>query len=446
MAEISKTYENDFDSLTYAKNYVSTGKKEYQWYAEDFYHHLFKSVNNMENQSLIDVGCGPALRAPLIASRYGCRVYCADISKQNRDFLQNWLKNGHEAYDFTDQFKYVAQLEGKNDIEYLEERVKKSVKEVVFCNILAENPLHPLPFEQFDVVTSSLLLECFPNEEDYLKGAEGLASLIRPGGFLAFTSTLGGTKYIVGDHVLPLSSVDAGKATRAFTRAGLKVLQINQHFKETTRELSDIIVTSSRVRHQAMSITLLTKDIMTDDSKSALVSFIKCVDFAAKKHKTQRRKDPERTPYINHPIGVAKFLVDCKVYDPVVLEAAILHDTVEDTDTTFDEIEREFGEKIANIVYEVSDDKTLSKEQRKEMQIELAKDASTEAKLVKLADKLYNLKDLLRVTPVGWSPQRVQEYFVWAGKVVDNLRGTNAELEAELDEVFKKFRMISMEN
>lgn len=110
--------------------------------------------------------------------------------------------------------------------------------------------------------------------------------------------------------------------------------------------------------------------------------------------------------------GVANILTEeGKVFEPVVILAALLHDTVEDTDTTFEEIEREFGHKVCQVVREVTDDKTLPSAERKRLQIEHAPHISREAKLVKLADKLYNLRDLERATPVGWTSERVKEYF-----------------------------------
>lgn len=102
-----------------------------------------------------------------------------------------------------------------------------------------------------------------------------------------------------------------------------------------------------------------------------------------------------------------------------------------------DEIEEHFGKKVRNIVDEVTDDKNLPKHVRKQLQIEHAPQRSYEAKLVKLADKLYNLRDLSRSTPVGWSRDRVLEYFEWAKEVVHGLRGTNKAMEDALDEVFK---------
>jgi len=164
-----------------------------------------------------------------------------------------------------------------------------------------------------------------------------------------------------------------------------------------------------------------------------------CIDFSAKKHKDQRRSDPEETPYINHPVGVAHSLAnEGHVEDLNVLKAAILHDTVEDTDTTIEEIEKVFGRHVASIVAEVTDNKNLPKQERKRLQVVNAPKKSREAKLVKLADKLYNLRDLDRVAPVGWTKERVQEYFQWSAKVVKGCRGTNSDLEKLLDELMRK--------
>lgn len=132
--------------------------------------------------------------------------------------------------------------------------------------------------------------------------------------------------------------------------------------------------------------------------------FMKCVQFSAHKHKDQRRKDPSSTPYINHPINVATILaVEGNVSNDDVIMAALLHDTVEDTDTTFEEIEELFGPVVCGIVREVTDDKNLEKQERKRLQIVHAATSSHNAKLVKLADKLDNLRDLLINTPRGWT-------------------------------------------
>ncbi|GMR39823.1 hypothetical protein PMAYCL1PPCAC_10018, partial [Pristionchus mayeri] len=170
-----------------------------------------------------------------------------------------------------------------------------------------------------------------------------------------------------------------------------------------------------------------------------LALILKAADFAARKHHSQRRKDPEQTPYINHPIGVAYILsAEGGVSDPAVLAAAYLHDTVEDTETTFDEIEKEFGEEILTIVKEVTDDKSLPKAERKALQVKNAPKSSAKAKLVKLADKLYNLRDIERSAPVGWDERRVKEYFQWSKEVVAGCKGTNERLETTLDDIIKR--------
>ena len=156
--------------------------------------------------------------------------------------------------------------------------------------------------------------------------------------------------------------------------------------------------------------------------------------FAARKHRDQRRKDEDASPYINHPIALADILVnEGGVTDHVVLCVAILHDTIEDTETTYEELVVAFGREIADVVAEVTDDKSLDKAERKLLQIEHAAHASPRAKLVKLADKTCNLRDLATTPPADWSDERRREYFDWAKKVVAGLLGTNAALEAAFD-------------
>lgn len=159
--------------------------------------------------------------------------------------------------------------------------------------------------------------------------------------------------------------------------------------------------------------------------------------FAAEKHRTQRRKDIE-TPFINHPIQLAYILVQADVEDPKILAAALLHDTIEDTDTTIDEIEIIFGYEIARVVAECSDDKRLTKLERKKAQIEHAAGLSRAARLVKLADKIANVSDIEGAPPAGWSIERKREYFDWAKAVVDKMRGTHVGLEARFDHEYQK--------
>jgi guanosine-3',5'-bis(diphosphate) 3'-pyrophosphohydrolase len=160
---------------------------------------------------------------------------------------------------------------------------------------------------------------------------------------------------------------------------------------------------------------------------------LRAVAFAADKHRNQRRKDREASPYINHPIALANVLAQSGVNDPSVLVSALLHDTIEDTDTTADELENAFGREIAEIVLEVTDDKLLTKAERKRLQIEHAASISDRAKLVKLADKICNLRDMSSSPPADWSLDRKREYFDWAKQVVDRLRGVHPKLEELFD-------------
>jgi guanosine-3',5'-bis(diphosphate) 3'-pyrophosphohydrolase len=164
---------------------------------------------------------------------------------------------------------------------------------------------------------------------------------------------------------------------------------------------------------------------------------ITALAFAADKHKNQRRKDAEASPYINHPIALANLLLnEAGVEDQRVLIAAILHDTIEDTDTTEQELVKHFGKDVADIVLEVTDDKALPKAERKRLQIEHAAHISRRAKLVKLADKICNLRDIAASPPADWSIQRKQEYFDWAKAVVDELRGVHPGLEHLFDKAY----------
>jgi guanosine-3',5'-bis(diphosphate) 3'-pyrophosphohydrolase len=161
------------------------------------------------------------------------------------------------------------------------------------------------------------------------------------------------------------------------------------------------------------------------------------LQFAAFKHRDQRRKDHAASPYINHPIALANVLWnEGGVHDAAVICAALLHDTIEDTETTADEIEEAFGKRIARIVLEVTDDKLLPKAERKRRQILHAPHLSRAAKLVKLADKICNLRDVAVSPPPTWSLRRRRQYFDWAKKVIAGLRGTHRKLEAAFDAAY----------
>ena len=171
-----------------------------------------------------------------------------------------------------------------------------------------------------------------------------------------------------------------------------------------------------------------------ENTGNPLGAFVKAVAFAADKHRNQRRKDAEASPYINHPIALANVLAnEGGVADVTVLCAAVLHDTIEDTETTPEELQAIFGPKVASVVMEVTDDKSLEKSVRKQRQVEHAPHISTEAKLVKLADKISNLRDIIASPPADWSAERKQNYFEWAAKVVAGVRGVHPGLESVFD-------------
>jgi guanosine-3',5'-bis(diphosphate) 3'-pyrophosphohydrolase len=158
--------------------------------------------------------------------------------------------------------------------------------------------------------------------------------------------------------------------------------------------------------------------------------------FAAERHRRQVRKGRGATPYINHPVRVADLLWNVGgVHDVDILAAAILHDTIEDTDATVDELERLFGRAAAAYVLEVSDDKSLPKAERKRLQVEHASRLSRGARLIKLADKIANVSDLDADPPPDWNLDRRQEYLDWSARVAAGLRGLNPPLESMFDQV-----------
>lgn len=162
---------------------------------------------------------------------------------------------------------------------------------------------------------------------------------------------------------------------------------------------------------------------------------LNAVAFAAEKHKDQRRKDVNASPYINHVIAVASVLAEeGNVNDEDLLLAAILHDTVEDTETSFAELEEHFGMKVAGIVREVTDNQTLAKEMRKRLQEEHAPHASAPAKQLKIADKICNIRDIMHHPPANWPNERKREYLLWTMRVVAGCRRVNDLLDQAFDE------------
>ena len=156
--------------------------------------------------------------------------------------------------------------------------------------------------------------------------------------------------------------------------------------------------------------------------------------FAAARHTEQRRKGDKGEPYINHLVEVAALVAAATGgKDPNLTAAAVLHDTLEDTETTFAELAKEFSQEVAELVAEVTDDKSLPKAERKQLQIETAPHKSVRARMIKLADKTSNLHSLISSPPRDWSAERIRDYIDWASKVVAGCRGVSPYLEAEFD-------------
>lgn len=163
--------------------------------------------------------------------------------------------------------------------------------------------------------------------------------------------------------------------------------------------------------------------------------------FSADKHRHQRRKDRHASPYINHPIEVAAVLATVGgVSDLTTLIAALLHDTIEDTATTGAELEQTFGHEVRLLVEEMTDDKRLPKAERKRFQIEHARSGSHRCKLIKLADKICNVRDVTHAPPEGWSLERRRDYLDWTEQVVAGCRGASATLERHYDQMLVEGR------
>jgi len=181
----------------------------------------------------------------------------------------------------------------------------------------------------------------------------------------------------------------------------------------------------------------------THHQAAGLETLLRALEFSADKHRNKRRKGSDRSPYINHPIEVASILANIGgVSNMSVLAAAILHDTIEDTETSPEEVEKAFGEEICSLVKEVTDDKRLSRVKRKLLQVKHAPQLSHAAKLIKIADKISNIKEVTDNPPLRWSVKRRCEYVDWAERVVAGCRGVNQGLETCFDEVSRRAREI----
>ena len=186
---------------------------------------------------------------------------------------------------------------------------------------------------------------------------------------------------------------------------------------------------------------------MIDQSEPAptepkALRLLHALQFAAHAHRTQKRKGADKTPYINHLIDVVTILLENGVNDDTLLIAAALHDTIEDQPVTYEELAAKFGKTVADVVAEVTDDKSLEKARRKQLQVEHAPHKSDRAKQLKIADKISNIRDVAGSPGIGWDQQRRAEYLDWAERVVAGLRGVNPKLDALFDATLAECRSL----
>lgn len=166
----------------------------------------------------------------------------------------------------------------------------------------------------------------------------------------------------------------------------------------------------------------------------AVQDVLLAAQFAAEKHSSQRRKGKAAEPYVNHLIEAAQ-LVSASLSEPDtnLVIAALLHDTIEDAGVTREDLAARFGIDVADLVVEVTDDKSLPKQERKRLQIADAPHKSVRAQAIKLADKISNLRGILNSPPADWDLERKRQYFAWAKQVVDGFTAPNPILKAEFD-------------
>lgn len=167
---------------------------------------------------------------------------------------------------------------------------------------------------------------------------------------------------------------------------------------------------------------------------SPLLFVVRALAFAAEHHTDQRRKGQRAQPYLNHLVDVARLVGEAtQGTDPALVAAALLHDVVEDQEVTIEEVIATFGDDVGALVAAVTDDKALPYGERKAGQVQRAPNLTNRAKLLKLCDKIANLRSLAEDPPADWETKRAEEYVAWCREVVKGLRGVDASLEQAFD-------------
>jgi (p)ppGpp synthase/HD superfamily hydrolase len=172
------------------------------------------------------------------------------------------------------------------------------------------------------------------------------------------------------------------------------------------------------------------------------LTILRAAGVAARWHSEQRRKGAAGEPYVNHLLEVAALVAEADEGNSDLIVAALLHDAIEDQQITREKIAAEFGERVARLVEEATDDKSLPKPMRKQLQIETAPNKSRDAKLLKLADKISNLRSVAVSPPAHWPIERRREYVAWATSVAVGLVG----ISSWLDEQFEEARLLALQS
>lgn len=234
-------------------------------------------------------------------------------------------------------------------------------------------------------------------------------------------------KFLVLFACTLFSANETNKDFKFKTISEVTAISHKEEFAKFAHNNQAVLEAYSRFEASLRSSNLSEKEINT---------ILDAAVFAAEKHQFQTRKNATHVPYIIHPIGVAyNILTIAKVSDSKVLTAALLHDTVEDTNTTPAEIRERFGPEVEGYVQELTDEKNLPKQVRKDLQIINASHKSEGAAYIKLADKLYNLTDLSTGLPEDWTEERADEYFRWAKQVVDQLPPVSPALKSAIEQI-----------
>lgn len=216
-------------------------------------------------------------------------------------------------------------------------------------------------------------------------------------------------------------------------------LSLDEQIQNTKKKLSSLAKDNSAVLDEyEQMVAILVKAYKEEKSmkEEQVKHVLNALLYAAECHQSQTRKNMAHTPYIIHPMSVTQNLLSIgHVRDTDVIIASLLHDTIEDTQATYDDLKKRFGEKVEGLVREVTEDNKLAGQKKRKMQIVHALQTSKEASMIKLADKLYNLEALITEPPEKWTRERIDQYFEWSQVVIDNLPDANPDLKAAVHKV-----------